>query len=451
MSKKIGLIVTLVGICALSLFLLNCGGSSSRPSGVLYVLTQGSNGFGNNVSSFAIDLDTGTLGLVNSNASTCPTQATPTNSEPCGLPLDILLDPAGATAFVLDQGVPSASIAPAIFSYTVNSDGSLGSPNPAATLTGNLPLAMTRDATGQFLFVLDGGSSPLPPNCPPVGSSNPTYTGCPSISTFAISSASLAPASGSPFYIGRAPTALSAITFPVPNGVVNAPCGATTTEEFVFVTSNHDLSPEHNDNALSLYCLNSSGSLSDLTPDPPYTPAVDPISVMAVNTTPVVPTTGGIFVYVGSQPSASGALSIFQMCTQVGNGQCSAQNVTNALLLPVTTPAPPATGQNPVEMVVDPTNNFLYVLCYLSNQVWGYHIGTTAGTLTALAPANQPTGSQPVSMALHPSVNNTGQFLFVSNSNSDNITGFTLGTTSGSMSSPTTTIAPAAPSGIAVH
>ena len=98
MSKKISLVFSLAGMCALSLFLLSCGSTSDRPAGVLYVVTQGSNGYGNNVSTFAIDLDNGNPELVNSDASTCPTPATVQNSEPCGLPLEILLDPSGATA-----------------------------------------------------------------------------------------------------------------------------------------------------------------------------------------------------------------------------------------------------------------------------------------------------------------------------------------------------------------
>src|ERR1700738_2898847 len=100
MSKKIGGVVALAAMCALSLFLLNCGSSSSRSSGLLYVLTQGSNGNGDAVSSFAIDLNSGNLSLINSNASTCAKAGT------CGLPLDIALDPTGAAAFVLNQGIP---------------------------------------------------------------------------------------------------------------------------------------------------------------------------------------------------------------------------------------------------------------------------------------------------------------------------------------------------------
>jgi len=60
-------------------------------------------------------------------------------------------------------------------------------------------------------------------------------------------------------------------------------------------------------------------------------------------------------------------------------------------------------------------------------------------------------GLEPVALALHPSVNNTGQFLYTSNSTSDNISGFTLGTTSGAMSSPISVLAPSAPSGMTVH
>ena len=431
MSKKINLVVALAGMCALSLFLLNCGSSSSRPSGLLYVLTEGSNGTGNNISSFTIDLGSGNLSLINSNASTCASGAT------CGLPLDILLDPTGAVAFVLSQG--------AISSYTINSDGSFGA--PTSLMLTNTAIAMKRDAAGKFLFVLEAGSNPLPTNCPLIGSNNSIYAGCPSVETFAISSTSLTPATGSPFFIGRAPTALSVLSFPAPGSGTTPACGFTTSEEFLYVTSNQDLSQEHNDNALSVYCVDSSGSLTDMTPDPPYTPQVDPISVQAVNTTPSTQSSGAVvFVYVGSQPSSSGALSIFQMCTVVGVAGCTQQNVTDALLRPVGA-SPPATGQNPVAMVVDPTNNFLYVVCYGSNQVFGYLIATS-GKLTGLNPPSGPTGSQPVAIALHPSVNNTGQYLYTSNSSSSNITGFTLSTTSGSMSSPITVVAPAAPSGM---
>jgi hypothetical protein len=485
MSKKISGVVALAGMCALSLFLLNCGSSSSRPSGVLYVLTQGSNGIGNNVSSFALDLNSGNLSLVNSNASTCPTAASQTAPEPCGLPLDILLDPTGANAFVLNQGIPcvevlqngiwvcepgsNTPILPTIYSYTVNSDGSLSKPGTPVTWTcanvnvsscTDAAITMARDAAGQFLFVIDQGSSPSPgfptpsqtnPSCPHAPSRATDV--CPSISVFTMKagSTSLTLASGSPFYLSKIPTALSAITFTQP--------GSSAAQELLFVTNNEDIctqgcSLQHNDNTVSVYAVGSDGTLTEQPNSPYAVAAVNPISVLAVNTNPAGQSTaGGVFVYVGNQGATTGAVNPFELCT-VQNAVCSSQQVAQNLMLPVTTCTTScivSAGQKPIQMLADPTNNFLYVLSEGSNQLFGFKINTTAGTLTPLSPANQPTGLEPVSMAVHPSVNNTGQFLYTSNSGSSNISGFSLDTVSGSIFNPIAVVSPAAPSGMAVH
>lgn len=489
MLKKIGGVIVLAGICALSVFLLNCGSSSFRPTEELYVLTQGSSGLGNNVASFGIDLESGNLTYINSYATTCPILATPTNTNPCGLPVDILLDPTGNVAFVLDQGAPACPsctpatnypFAPAIYPYTVASNGSLLPPGAAVNWTcTNVPtppactgedtaVAMVRDAAGQFLFVIDQGLSPSPTNCPAVGTLNPSdpqYHGCPSISVFAMQPgkttlklASGTTNGGSPFYLSKTPTALSAITF--------TPPGSTTAQELLFVTNNYDLctlgcsSPSvPNDNTVSVYAVNSDGTLTEQLNSPYTITAADPVSVLAVNTLPAnVGAIGGLFVYVG-QGAGGGALFPFQVCWVVGVAPCdTTEAVVDHLLFPLTTcptPScqvpPSAAGVNPVQMLVDPTNNFLYVLSEGSNQVFGFTIGTTTGELTAQPVPYQPTGTLPVSMALHPSVFNLGQYLYTSNSASSNITGFTLSTTSGVMLNPITVIAPAAPSGMAVH
>jgi hypothetical protein len=324
---------------------------------------------------------------------------------------------------------------------------------------------MARDAAGQFLFVIDQGSYPSPgypapsptnPTCPHVPTSATDV--CPSISVFAMQSGStsLTLASGSPFYLSKIPSALSAITF--------TPPGFTTAQEILFVTNNLDICtancvlPPHSDNTVSVYTVSSSGVLTEQPNSPYAVAAVDPISVLAVNTYPAGENTGGLFVYVGNEDANGGHLYPFQVCTVV-NAVCKTQDVANALMTPLETcsqgicidVSATSAGQNPVAMLVDPTNSFLYVVSEGSSQVFGFRIGTTAGTLTALSPANESSqGSQPVSIALHPSVNNTGQFLFVSNT-SGNIAGFTLNTTSGSMSSPTSTVAPATPSGLAVR
>jgi hypothetical protein len=466
MSKKLGVGVALAAVCALSVFLLNCGSSSSRPSGTVYVLTQGSNGLGSNVSSFALDLNSGTLSLINSNASTCPTAATNSNPEPCGIPLDILLDPTGAFAYVLNQGTPCVQsgntcvptsanpVPPSIFTYTVNSDGSLSAPSSSGvTWTGaDTAVAMTRDAAGQFLYVIDQGVYTTQGNCPLNGSSDASFAGCPSISVFAMQkgSASLTLESGSPFYVSKVPTALSAIA--VSSAGASA-CGSTS-QELLFVTGSHDLLPQQVDNTVSLFCVSSSGTLTE-QPNSPYAiAAIDPVSVLAVNTIPAGQTgAGGVFVYVGSNGPGGGNVNPFEVC-MVADSVCSQQDVSENLMVPLSCPTTSCivgAGQNPSKMLADPTNNFLYVMSQGSNQVFGFRIGTTSGTLTPLTPANEPTGAQPVAMALHPTVNNTGQFLYTSNAGSSNISGFTLDPASGSMSNPVTVIAPASPSGIAVH
>jgi hypothetical protein len=457
MSKKIGFVVMLAALCALSVFLVNCGSSSHHPTGVLYVLTEGvtaegsASGVGNNVSSYAIDLNTGGLTLINYNPSTCPTAATSSNAEPCGIPVNILLDAAGDDAFVLDQGVPTANppVLPAIYPYTVGSDGSLTGPGTGVNWTTfpDTATAMARDSAGQFLFVINEGALPPQAGCPLSGA------GCPSISVFGMQSGSstLTLESGSPYYLSKIPSALSALNFTAP--------GSSTAQEFLFVTNNEDIcttgcvppSP-HNDNTISVYSVSSSGVLTEQTSlGSPYSvPSSDPISVLAVNTNPAGENTGGIFVYVGSYPTGAGALTVFQLCAQTGQANCP-PGVALGTLVPLPTP-PPTTGEKPVGLVVDPTSNFLFAACELSNQVYGYRINITTGALTVLTPASEPSqGSQPVALAMQGSVKEGGEYLYVSNSNSSNIGGFTVSTTTGALTSPTNVISNPGPSGMATQ
>jgi lactonase family protein with 7-bladed beta-propeller len=437
MSKKIGGVVGLGAMCALSLFLLNCGSSSSRPSGLLYVLTQGINGGGDNVSSFAINLGSGNLSLINSNAQTCAT------ANGCGLPLDILLDPTASVAFVLNQGspctptpptcTPTGSIPPTINAYKVGGDGSLSAPSTAATLTaGDTAIAMKRDAAGNFLFVITAFPQLL------VYSMQPGSTSLTQVTSLTLT---------------KAPTDLSVITF--------TPAGSSSVQEFLYVTNNFDYctgitcNPQHNDNTVSAYTVGSTGTLTEQANSPYAVAATDPISVIAVNTNPPGQNTGGVFVYVGNQDPNGGHVYPFQVCTVLGNNGCTQSDVQTSLMVPLATcpqtscDVPPTNaGQQPVTMLVDPTNNFLYVLSEGSNTLYGFRINTTAGTLGALTPASEPTGSQPVALALQPPVGSSAQFIYVSNSTSSNISGFNVSTTTGSMSNPITVVSPSNPSGM---
>ena len=467
MSKLTG-VLALAGLIALSTLLLNCGSSSSRPAGLLFVASQAED----YIVSFAIDLNTGALSQVGGTPTTCSTLSQ-SPAVACGLATNMLLDPTQTTAFLLNQGVAcivigdscaSPSIPPTIYGYTVNSDGSLSS--PASTLAWTHPtsgtdteddadtaLSMVRDPAGKFLFVISSGSTQTQANnyladCPyaPSGS----FNACPSISVFATTPGSTAAAltgnnctgttTACPYRLSRIPTALSVLTFTPPN--------SSSTETFLFVTSKKDLTAAHNDNELSVFTVDSSGNLTEASGSP-YTTQPNPASVQAVNTVVSGQSVGGVFVYVGAQGSVSGSVSGFQLCTVQDRGNngysCSLQQVENSQLIPSISPS--FAGKDPSAMVVDPTNSFLYVAATGSNQVFGYSISSVNGSLTALTPASVPSqGGSPFALAMHTSTtssqNNGVNFLYVSNiaSNSGTNTGsgtigiFSAGVTSGSLS-----------------
>src|SRR5271169_6792485 len=188
MLKKTGVVVGLLGMFALSVLLVSCGSGSSRPSGILYVVSQSLA----NVSSYAVNLGSGDLSLITNNlAATC-------QDSSCGLPLTISIDPTGATAFVLSQG--------AISGFTVNSDGSLSKPTTAATMpAGQTALAMSSTAAGDMLFVISAGA-PAPTDCPdPI--TMQFGPDCPLISVFSTTPGSTSATLTGSYPLTRMPTA----------------------------------------------------------------------------------------------------------------------------------------------------------------------------------------------------------------------------------------------------
>ncbi len=392
MSKKISGLLLLLAFFGLSLFLINCGSSSSRPAGVLYVLSQGEN----NVGSFAIDLASGRLSLINNNATTCTT-------APCGFPESILLDPAGADAFVLNQGVPNNSppIPPTIYAYTVESDGSLsaaGTPTQVLLPNGDsagISVAMARDAGGHFLLVANQTTN--------------------TVSAFGTQPGSATLTSIGTVFVGNGPVAVA----------------IDPSAKFFYVVN-------QTDNTVGEYDLASGAQMVGS----PYATGSVPNAVVAVTTTPTGGA-GGLFVYVANGGSGSGAnsVSIFQVCT-VASATCTVQDVTDGTMIPVGTPV--SVGLNPVAMTVDPTNKFLYVVNHGSSTVSAFLINPTTGELSALNPSSVSTGSSPVAITMHSS----GKFLYVSNNASSNISGFDVSTTNGALSNATNVTSSAQPAGL---
>lgn len=421
MLKKTGVAVALLGMLALSSLLMSCGSGHDRRAGILYVVSQSLS----NISSFAVDLFNGDLSLITENlASTCPPSTT------CGLPLTISVDPTGATAFVLTQlGVTG---------FNVNSDGSLSTPiatvpTDAAPFPANhTALAMTSTAAGDMLFLISVGQ-PNPTDCDPavgpLGSDCPmisVYSTQPGSTTATLTGNNCAANAGGPcsYPLSRVPTAISAVNFTFPG---------QPTHTVLFVTSNHDLTTAHNDSTLSVFSVDSSGNLAEQSASPYSAQAPNPLSVLAVNTNPPQQNTGGVFVYVGSQAAVTGSVSTFEVCTQVDTN-CNQGDVDNENL--AVTGKPLTVGQNPIAMLADPTHTFLYIACYVGNNVYAFKMTTGTGILTPLSPALEPTGAGPVSLAINPSNNNSNEYLYVSNNTGSTLSGYTVNLTTGGLSNP---------------
>ena len=422
MSKKIRRVFAFTLLLGLSLLLLNCGSSSSRPAAVLYVLSQGEA----IVQSYAINLDNGKLSQINTKATTDTT------------PSSILLDASGKAAFVLNTGSNT------ITAYTANDNGSLSAPSSMALPVKN-SVAMARDAAGTFLIVVSQGAIPAPGTAPQPGVAPCPHpepdTDCPAVTVFTMQSGSpMLTQVGDPVALDRVPTSVT----PSVTGTFDDPDhpGGSVSGTLVQITSNQDLNGV-NDNTVSEYVVPSSGAITSKLAGSPYTVGSDPGAVLAVKTTPVGGS-GSLFVYVANSGSGAGgnSLSVFLVCT-VTSATCTTDDVNHATMVPVGVSV--SVGLAPVAMTVDPTNTFLFVVNHGSATVSGFKINATTGLLSALNPATASTGSGPMAISMHSS----GKFLFVSNNASSNISGFTVDTTSGKMSTAINVTSDAQPAGLA--
>jgi len=415
MLKKTGIVVGLAGLFAVSAVLMSCGSGSDRPAGLLYVVSQSLF----NVSSYAVDLGSGELSLITNNlADTCP-------DSTCGLPLTISLDPTAATAFVLNQQ--------ALTGFTVNSDGSLSKPVTVATSQpGQTALAMASTTAGDLMAVISGGIA-NPTDCLQDGQPyDPDTNDCPLISIYSTTPGSTSVSligntcqaldGPCPYVLSRMPTAVSIITFAFNGG---------PSQTMLFVTSNLDLTSKHNDSELSVFSIDSSGNLTQQSASPYASQAPNPISVKAVNTNPANQNIGGVFVYVGAQAAVTGSVSTFQVCTQA-QGPCTQQDANNESLAVVGKPT--TVGQNPIAMLTDPTNSFLYIGCNVGNNVYAFKMNTSTGVLTQLS--LQPAGAGPVALAMHGSDNTSNEYLYVSNNGQSTISGYIVNLTSGALVAP---------------
>jgi 6-phosphogluconolactonase (cycloisomerase 2 family) len=417
MSKKTTGILLVAVLAGLSLSLISCASSSSRPAALLFVALQGAN----QVNSYAVNLKNGNLSYIHTGA---PTGALPTT---------MLLDPTGASAFVLNANDDTIS------SYTVASNGKL-SASGTTTVSVQNSVSMARDSAGQFLFVVSQGQIPLPvPPATACGALPEPNDVCPHISVFSMQpgSTTLTPV-GSPLPLSRVPTAIATsitVTLPDPSNPAQQISGP-----LVYVTNNQNLAGAE-DNTVSEFVFDTaSGTFRELFGSP-YGASSNPSAVLPVNVAPP----GGVnalFVYVTN--TTTNQVSAYQVCITV-NAVCDTAAVNEAKMTPL---GAASTGQNPVALVADPTANFLYVVNKNSSSVSAFRIGQATGSLTDLNPATLSTGSSPVAVTLIMDSTNGTEFLYTSNNGSSNLSGFTISTTTGSLSNPLMITALPGPFGI---
>lgn len=340
-----GLLVAVLLMCFSA-----CKTSGSKPApstGALFVTAQGDS----SVSAFSIDLSTGKLSAAGSGVATGNT------------PSAMILAPSGNALFVANSNPAVPPNSPpctlpspgTISAYTVKADGTLTavSGNSAARF---IPLSMTTDSGGHFLFVTNQGLQ-----CNAASGT---------ISVFSIQDTTLTEVSGSPFP-SAAPLASS--------GTGPAAVAVTPDGKFLYVANQFDAT-------VTKYSVDTtSGALTQGLSIPVGTAP----SALAI-------TPDGGFLYVAN--SGSSNVSAFAVCNQVLTS-CNDPNSPDGSLT-VVAGSPFSAGLEPVSIVAAPSGKFLYVVNRLSNQISEYKISIGTGALTANTQATISTGANPVWVAV---------------------------------------------------
>jgi 6-phosphogluconolactonase len=260
--------------------------------------------------------------------------------------------------------------------FSINTGTGVLSPL-STVITGGAPYGIVVDPTGSYLYVSNYSSN--------------------NISAYAInaSSGALTEISGSPFAVGVAPTSLKTD----PNG------------QFLYVAN-------YGSGSVSVLQLDpGTGALSSVAGSP-FAAGSGPIS-LAIDPT-------GAFAYVANQTgatisaysidSSTGALAALALPLATQSSPTSLAIAGGALLVTGVTQANnvgtyaiagtgiltfsriTATGGSPVNIGIDPSGQFAYVVCQGTNNVFIYAVN--GGALAPVAPLSVTAGTGPVAIAI---------------------------------------------------
>jgi 6-phosphogluconolactonase len=256
-----------------------------------------------------------------------------------------------------------------VSAYTVDAaSGTLAALAGSPFAAGNLPVAIAVDPTGTYAYVANQTDA--------------------TISAFTIdrTSGALKAVGGSPFPTGPAPTSVA----------------IDPSSSFVYVT-NGDAG------TVSAYSINAGGALSAVSGSP-----------FATGTTPSSVTVDPLDSYVYVTNQADGTVSEFT--NENSNGALTTGALTAVSSSPFTA------GSGPRAVIVDPSDQYVYVANAASNTLSGYYslsgtIQDGGGAITAISGSPYKTGSSPNSVAVAPLDN----FVYVANTGSNDISAYALG------------------------
>ncbi len=420
-------------------FLIACNAKySSNDNGLVVIPSQGGGPLVNNqlngpvMETFSLDLSNGSTTEIN-NVNGPPTP---------GLPTAVVIDPAGANAYVIvtaNPAVPGGSVT-GIAAFPIASDGKLGSAttyslNSASVLVVGqtttemvpvAPVALRIDSKGKFLFVANSATS---------DGVNPVPG---SISVLSVSSGTLSEVPGSPFVLPvngvnllpqpqeactvqvacSSPLALAVTPTFYPPQYAYCSRNAPPTTENLYV-------PDSINNILLNYSVSSSGTLTLTEADNQvgiatgYMP--DGVTVDPCNR----------FVYVSnglSNAATSNTVSAYTICMTMTQQNCPAPDFR---LLPINNgvPFPVSPGEGPGPLSMDAYGNYLYVVNTASGQISQFRVSTATGALTPLTPPFVSASGGANSIAIR----GDDSFVFVANTNPGTLSEYAINLQNGNL------------------
>ena len=295
----------------------------------------------------------------------------------------VTVDPSGNFAYVSNSGPGNIS------AYTINqTTGALTTVSLSPFTAGSYPNQVTVDPSGTFAFVANMGDG----------------TGDGTISAYTIDNTStstpgaLNTVSGSPFTAGTSP--LSVTIYPYISGTF------ASSGEFAYV-------PNMNDNTISVYTINTDGSLTPSINTPTVGTGTYPTSFTIYTNS-----SGASFAYVPNL--GDGTISLFTI-----NSDGSLSGNGNAV----------TADTYPASITIYPNSSGTYAYAYVSNMgsgnITAFVINPSDGTYNSyVTGSNFTTGTYPNPVTLY--TNSSGDtFAYVSDRNDGNIWVYSIDGTSG--------------------